>query len=58
MNHRLDHNTKPPERLKDLWEHAQEIWTDFLDDFLQKLYERMPKHLDEVIKNKGGNTKH
>ncbi|KAI9239405.1 MAG: transposable element Tc1 transposase [Podila humilis] len=52
MKRRLDRNTEPPERLKDLWERAQEIWTDLPDDFLQKLYERMPKRLEEVIKNK------
>jgi hypothetical protein len=42
----------------DLWEPVQEIWTELPDGFLQKLYESMPKRLEKVTKNKGGNTKY
>ena len=58
MKRRLDRHTEPPEKLIDLWERVQEIWTDLPNGFLQKLYESMPKRLEEVIKNKEGNTKY
>jgi hypothetical protein len=58
MKRRLGWYTERPDNLEDLWERVQEIWTNIPNDFLQKLYESMPKRLEEVIKHKGGNTKY
>ena len=58
MKQRLDHHPKELNDLNELWEHVQDIWTHIPDDFLHKLYESMPKRLEEVIKNKGRNTKY
>ena len=58
MKRKLDSDPERPEKLEDLWERVQKIWTDLPDDFLQKLYESMPKRLEEVIRHKGGNTRY
>ncbi|KAF9120105.1 hypothetical protein BG015_006144, partial [Linnemannia schmuckeri] len=52
MKRKLDGNTERPEKLEDLWERVQKIWADFL----HKLYESMPKRLEEVNNHKGDNT--
>jgi hypothetical protein len=58
MKRRLDRYDEQPKTMVELWERVQTIWTELPDGLLQKLYESMPKRLEEVIKNKGGNTKY
>lgn len=47
-----------PETLEDLWERVQAIWTNIPIDFLERLYESMPRRISAVIKAKGGLTKY
>ena len=49
---------KAPETLEDLWERVQAIWTNIPIDFLERLYESMPRRIAAVIKAKGGLTKY
>jgi transposase len=58
MKRRLDWYENLPEKVKDIWEHVQDIRTDLPEGILQNLYESIPKRLEEVIKSKGGNIKY
>lgn len=55
---KLDLYPKAPKTMNELWERVQDIWGHISSDFLQNLYTSMPKRLEEVIKNKGRNTKY
>ena len=47
-----------PKTLNELCDRVQAIWVKMPTTFLHTLYESMPSRLEEVIKNKGGNTKY
>jgi hypothetical protein len=51
--HEQDQNPVPPRTPDELWERFQDIWVKIPKDFLQNLYESIPKRLREVIRNKG-----
>ena len=46
-----------PATPNELWEIVQDIWTNVPIDFIQRLYEGMPKRMKVVIKRRGGNTR-
>lgn len=58
MKRELDRYPEAPKTMKELWRRVQDIWTAIPNDFLQKLYESMPRQLEAVIKSKGRNTKY
>jgi hypothetical protein len=39
--------------MSELWERVQEVWTNVQDEFLQKLYASMPKHMLMLYERKG-----
>jgi transposase len=47
-----------PKTMDELWERVQEVWTKIPTDYIHKLYESMPRRMEEVIRNRGGNTKY
>jgi len=47
-----------PKTMDDLWERVQEVWTKIPIDYIQKLYESMPRRMEEVVRNRGGYTKY
>jgi hypothetical protein len=44
--------------MEELWDRIQEIWTDIPINYLQELYESMPRRMKEVYRNHGGLTKY
>jgi transposase len=58
MKKELDRYPEAPKTLNELWDRVQAIWVKMPTTFLHTLYESMPSRLEEVIKNKGGNTKY
>ena len=58
MKRRLDQCEKAPQTLDELWECVQDIWTSIPLEFLQKLYDSMPRRMRELLRNKGGHIKY
>jgi hypothetical protein len=54
LKYRLDQCEKAPQTLDELWECVQDIWTSIPLEFLQKLYNSMPRRMRELLRNKGG----
>lgn len=49
---------KKPSSIHELWNIVLEEWELIPQDFIQKLYESMPKRVEAVFQAKGGNTKY
>ena len=47
-----------PESMEELWERVQDVWTKIPIRYIQKLYESMPRRMEEVVHNRGGHTKY
>ena len=49
---------RAPVNLQQLWEVFQDIWRNIPVDFIQKLYDSVPRCVNEVCKAKGFHTKY
>lgn len=50
---------KKPQNLQDLQKIIENIWYDDInEEYLNKLYESMPRRIEAIIKVKGGSTKY
>lgn len=58
MKDKLYKYPEAPKNMDEFWERIQEIWTHIPGDYLQHLYESMPRRIEEVCRNKGGHTKY
>lgn len=58
IKHKLNEYEQPPESLDELWDRVQEAWASIPLEFLQGLYESMPRRMEEVVKNKGGHIEY
>lgn len=54
LKDQLNKYTEDVKTLKELWERVQDIWDNIPIDFIQELYESMPKRMRDIIKAKGG----
>lgn len=55
---KLDQYSTKPKNLDELWERIELEWNKFTKEDMQPYYEGLPKRIQEVIKAKGGYTKH
>lgn len=55
---RIGAHEKRPKSIHELWEVILEEWERVPPDFLQRLYESMPRRVAAVLKAKGGQTKY
>jgi transposase/RNAse (barnase) inhibitor barstar len=58
LKRELDLYKEAPRTLDELWERVQEVWTNIPISYIQKLYESMPRRMEEVVRNRGGCTKY
>ena len=49
---------RAPVNLQQLWEELHDVWRNIPVDFIQKLYDSVPRRVNEVYKAKGLYTKH
>ena len=49
---------RAPTKLQQLWEVLQDIWRNIPLDFIQKFYDSVPRHVNELCKAKGFHTKY
>jgi hypothetical protein len=49
---------RAPTNLQQLWEVLQDIWRNIPLDFIQKLYDGVPRRVNELCKAKGFHTKY
>lgn len=54
IKRQLDNYEEPPKNLDELWEHVQQIWETMPYNFIQELYESIPRQIEMLYKNKGG----
>jgi hypothetical protein len=54
MKQRLAMYKQAPQSMDELWERIQDIWTSLPLQFLQKLYESMPKRMRALLQSRGG----
>jgi transposase len=54
MKQRLARYKNAPDDLNELWERVQDVWDAVPLQFLQNLYESMPKRMRALLQNKGG----
>jgi hypothetical protein len=47
-----------PSNLNELWLALQEEWTHIEMDYIEKLFESMPRRVEALIKARGGHTKY
>jgi hypothetical protein len=47
-----------PTSMDELWERVQDVWTKIPITYIQKLYESMPRHIEQLHRNHGGYTKY
>jgi len=55
---RINRREVQPKTLDELWVAIQEEWGKITVDFINKLVDGMPKHVEAVLKAKGGSTKY
>lgn len=55
---RLNDFPEPPSSMLQLWERVEQIWDKIEKDYCKKLIDSMPERILEVIKAKGGHTRH
>jgi hypothetical protein len=55
---RLNKYDRKQKHLDELWERVDLEWNKFTKDDMQNYYKALPKRIQEVIKAKGGYTKH
>ena len=55
IKYRLSGYETAPQNMNELWERVQDIWTSIPLDFLQGLYESMPRRMRDLLRNRGGN---
>ena len=55
---RINRREVRPKTLDELWVAIQEEWGKITVDFINKLVDGMPKHVEAVLKAKGGSTKY
>jgi transposase len=58
LKRELDQYKEAPRNLDELWERVQEVWTNIPISYIQKLYESMPRRMEEVVRSRGGHTKY
>jgi transposase len=58
MKRKLDQYPEPPKSLEELWERAQDVWTNIDENFLRELYESMPRRMNMLYNNKGQHIKY
>jgi len=56
IKQRLDGYRKNPTSLEELWERVQDIWTTIPIEVIHNLYASLPRRMQMVYKNRGGNT--
>jgi transposase len=58
INRRLSTYRKDPRTLDELWERVQDIWTTIPIETIHNLYASLPRRMQMVYKNRGGNTRY
>lgn len=58
LKHRLNQYEVEPKDLNELWERVQYEWENLQPEFIQGLYESMPRRIKAVLRSKGGLTKY
>lgn len=58
LKHELGKYKESPRTMDELWDRVQEVWTKIPVDYIQKLYESMPRRMAEVVRSRGGYTKY
>ena len=56
LKNKLGEHPEPPKGIIELWERVEEEWNKIEAETCQKLIERMPRRIQEVLKAKGGYT--
>jgi hypothetical protein len=58
LKRQLDHYEQAPQSVNELWKRVQDVWTNTPLDFLQELYNSMPRRMRELLRSKGGHIKY
>ncbi len=58
LKRRLAEYDVPPKGILELWDRVQEEWNKIQPEVCQDLIESMPRHVEAVVKAKGGYTKY
>lgn len=58
IKHRLATYEHPPQGLNELWARVQDIWTSLPPEYLQNLYESMPRCIRALLRSRGGQIKY
>ena len=58
LDHRVRVRPQKPSNSTELWKILQEEWKNISPEYIRKLYESLPGHVEEVYNTKGGNTRY
>ena len=58
IKYRLTTYEYPPQDLDQLWSRVQDIWTSLPSEYLQNLYESMPRRMRALLRSRGGQIKY
>jgi len=53
-----ERNKRQPTSKEELWEVLKEAWYNIPEDYFRKLQDSLPKRVQDVLRAKGGHTKH